>query len=475
MPPAGPPAGAADPARTLSAREVLWPVIPLLGGVALLMGAMGLQSSLVALRATSEGFASLAVGLISSAYFLGFLVGARLSASWIGRVGHVRAFGAFASIGSAMVLIHVLAISVPVWVVARFLSGVCLSGLVVIIESWLNSSTPRELRGRVLSTYMTINLGGYALGQFLLTAAPIESFELFAVVSLLLSAAMLPVILSRRSNPQIVAVESLPFRRLFARAPGGVVASAMAGLTWGAIGGYSVVVASQAGLDRFRVTLFVSSFLAGHLLLEAVIGAVSDRMDRRLVIMTVAAAGTGFSLVAAFLTGMPTLLIVLGVAIGATTLPLYSLSIALTGDRLEASEMVSAAGTLVRVNGLGAAAGPVLAALMTSSPLGVAGFYVLVAGGTTVVVLVAGGLLIRDGTLAPRVPYARAAARATMVVTQSVMGASSRAIEKRQVKKAQRAERRRSDDRPARRGGSNRPGSPRRRGRMAPTADDRRP
>lgn len=472
--PAPSPAGTADPAIAPSTREVLWPVIPLLSGVALLMGAIGLQSSLVALRATTEGFASLAVGVISSAYFLGFLVGARLSASWIGRVGHVRAFGAFASIGSAMVLIHVLAISVPVWIVARFLSGVCLSGLVVIIESWLNSSTPRELRGRVLSTYMTINLGGYALGQFLLAAAPIESFELFAVVSLLLSAAMLPVILSRRSNPQIISVDPLPLQRLFFRAPGGVVASAMAGLTWGAIGGYSVVVAAQAGLGRFRVTLFVSSFLVGHLLLEAVIGAVSDRMDRRMVIMGVAAGGTAFSLTAAVLTGMPTFLIVLGVAIGATTLPLYSLSIALTGDRLDPSEMVSAAGTLVRVNGVGAALGPVLAAVMTSSPLGVSGFYVLIASGTTVVVLVAGLLLIRDGTLAPRAPYARAAARATMVVTENVMGASARVIEKRQAKKADRAARRGTDDRPRRREGTRRPGTSRREGRPSSPSDDRR-
>lgn len=464
----------ADPAPVPSTREVLWPVIPLLAGVGLLMGAIGLQSSLVALRATVEGFASLSVGVISSAYFLGFLVGARLSASWITRVGHVRAFAAFASIGSAMVLIHVLAISVPVWIVARFLSGICLSGLVVIIESWLNSSTPRELRGRVLSTYMTVNLGGYAVGQFLLAAAPVESFELFAVVSVLLSAAMLPVILSRRSNPQITTVDPLPFRRLAERTPGGVVASAMAGLTWGAIGGYSAVVAAQAGLGRLRLTLFVSAFLVGHLLLEAVIGVVSDRMDRRLVIMAVAAAGTGVSLTAALLTGSPTLLILLGVAVGATTLPLYSLSIALAGDRLDPSEMVSASGTLVRINGLGAAAGPILAAVMTASPLGVAGFYVLVASGTTVVAVVAAALLVRDGTLAPRVPYAGAAARATMVVTQSVLGRSSRVRARRQARKPGKDARR-----PVRRIGRVRPPGPvrprvsRDGERTSPPVDDR--
>ena len=456
----------------LSTRDVLRPVIPLLAGVSMLMGATGLQSSLVSLRATVEGFPSLSVGLISSAYFLGFLVGARLSATWIGRVGHVRAFGAFASIASVMVLTHVLAVSVPVWVVARFLSGICLSGLVVIIESWLNGSTPRHLRGRVLSTYMTVNLGGYAIGQFLLPVAPIESFELFAVVSVLLSLALLPVTLSRRSNPEVVTITSMPMRRLAERAPVGVAASAMAGMTWGAIGGYSAVVAQLAGLRAFPLTLFVSAFLLGHLLSEGLVGAMSDRLDRRLVTMTVAALSTGVTITAAMLSGMPTLLIVLGIAIGGTTLPLYSLSIALAGDRLEASEMVAASGTLVRINGLGAATGPLLAAAVTASPLGVAGFYLLVSAGTTVVVLVAGAFLVRDGTLAPQVPYVRAAARATTTVTRSMLRTSAEAREKRAVKKVQKTERKIEKRETGR--GPRRPGRGRRT-RMSPTMDDRHP
>lgn len=434
----------------VSPRQVLWPVIPLLAGVALLMGATGLQSSLVSLRATAEGFPSVAVGLVGSAYFLGFLVGARLSADWIGRVGHVRAFGAFASMASVMVLTHVLAVSVPVWIVARALSGVCLSGLVVIIESWLNSSAPRELRGRVLSTYMTVNLGGYAVGQFLLPTFPIDSFELFAIVSVLLSMALLPVVLSRRANPEVVSIDSMPMRRLVERAPAGVVASAMAGLTWGAISGYSAVVASLAGLGGIQVTLFVSAFLVGHLACESLVGAASDRTDRRVVTLVVAALSTIVSVVAALSAALPVLLIVLGVALGGTTLPLYSLSIALAGDRLEPHEMVSASGTLVRINGLGAAAGPLLAATVTASPLGVPGFYLLVAAGTTVVVLVSAALLARDGTLAPQVPYVRAAARATTTVTRSMLrtsaGVRQRRRERRAHKAAKKAEKRAARD-----------------------------
>lgn len=461
-----------QPAAPSSTREVLWPVIPLLAGVALLMGATGLQSSLVSLRATVEGFPSVAVGLVASAYFLGFLVGARLSASWIGRVGHVRAFGAFASMASVMVLTHVLAVSIPVWVVARFLSGICLSGLVVIIESWLNSSSPRHLRGRVLSTYMTVNLAGYATGQFLLPTFPIESFELFAIVSVLLSTALMPVVLSRRSNPEVVTISSMPMRRLAERAPAGVVASAMAGLTWGAIGGYSAVVAQQAGLVGIQLTLFVSAFLLGHLLCESVIGTMSDRVDRRIVTLVVAGLSSGVSVLAAMASGVPTLLIVLGVGIGGTTLPLYSLSIALAGDRLEPGEMVAASGTLVRINGLGAAAGPLLASAATASVLGVAGFYLLVATGAGVVALVSAALLARDGTLAPQVPYVSAAARATTTVTRSMLRTSAAVRDRRAAKKAQkaarRAEKRPTGPEPARPGPGRRP-------RMSSTMDDRHP
>lgn len=416
---------------TPSMREALWPVVPLLAGVSLLMGATGLQGSLVSLRATAEGFRAAEVGLVASAYFLGFLVGSRLSANWIRRVGHVRAFGAFTSLGSAVVLVHVLAVSVPVWVVARLLSGICLSGLVVIIESWLNSGTPRAVRGRVLSTYMTVNLGGYAAGQLLLAAAPVESFELFALVSVLLSVAMVPVILSRRANPPVATFETLPVRVLARRTPAGMTASVMAGVTWGAISAYAAVVASMAGLGGVWLTLYVSAFLVGHLAAGSVVGAISDRLDRRLVALTISGVATGLCVVAATqVEGHVLVVLALAVGIGGSTLPLYSLSISLAGDHLEPDEMVAASGTLVRTNGVGAAVGPLAAALVTSSRLGVAGFYLLVGVGTSVVAVVSLVLLARDGIVTPRVPHVRVVARATSTMTRSAMSVASGVREK---------------------------------------------
>lgn len=434
-----------------STRQALWPVVPLLAGVSLLMGATGLQGSLVSLRATAEGFRAVEVGVVASAYFLGFLVGSRVSARWIQRVGHVRAFGAFTSLASAAVLVHVLAVSVPVWIVARLLSGICLSGLVVIIESWLNAGTPRAVRGRVLSTYMTVNLGGYAAGQFLLAAFPIESFELFAIVSVLLSAAMIPVILSRRVNPPLTTFATMPVRELLRRSPAGVTASVMAGVTWGAISAYSAVVASMMGLRGLGLTAFVAAFLIGHLGAESVVGAVSDRLDRRLVALTIAGIATGLGILAATQVGAPVgLVLLLALGIGGATLPLYSVSIALAGDQLEPEEMIAASGTLVRTNGVGAAVGPIAVASLTASPLGVAGFFLLIAAGTAVVVVVAMVLLARDGVVHPRVPYVRMVARATGTVTRSALSAAVGARDKAARKVASRPGARPRSDRPTR-------------------------
>lgn len=405
-------------------RDVLWPVGPLLVAVAVLMMATGLQSSLVVLRATAEQFGNVATGAISSAYFAGFLAGARLSTEWVQRVGHVRAFAAFASIASTMVLLHVLAVNVPVWLLARLLTGVCVSGLLVIIESWLNTSVDNTSRGRVLSAYMVVNMGGYAAGQLLLATFPVESFELFAVVSVLLSIALLPPILSRRASPTLTTVDPMPMRALARRTPGGAAASAMAGLTWGVIAGWSAVVAAAIGQRGIGVTVFVGSFLVGHLVIEPIVGTLSDRTDRRLVLLVISTAASLAAATAALAGPRATVLVPLGFVIGGMTLPMYSLSIALAGDQLEPGGAVSAAGALVRMNGLGAAAGPIVASLATRG--GVSGFYWVITVGTVSAGAVGATLLWRSGYRPPRVPYRHIATRATAGITTATLRAMGR-------------------------------------------------
>ncbi len=401
---------------TVDTREVLWPVAPMLVGVGLLMGANGLLASLVGLRASFEGFRGVEIGMIASAHFAGFLVGARLGATWIRRVGHVRAFAAFASTASMMVLVHVLAVSVPVWVVARLLVGACVAGLLVTIESWINRNAPSAARGRVLSTYMVVNVGCYAAGQALLLAAPIESFELFAVVSILLSAALLPVILARRTTAEVVEVHRFTVRQLVARAPAAAVAAAMAGLTWGTVAGWSPVVAATLGLRGVEISAFIGAFMVGHLLVEPIVGAVSDRFDRRIIATTIASVATAAAVTAAVAGTGTGELIVLGGLIGGAAFPLYSLSIALAGDHLRREEMVSASGALVRINGVGAAAGPVLASIGTDAALGL---YTVVALGTGVTALAGVFALLRAGYRPPRSPYVAMIARGSVTATRA--------------------------------------------------------
>lgn len=401
------------------AHGLLRPVVPLLAGVALLMTANGLQASLVALRATAEGFGSAGTGVVASAYFVGFLVGAVTAGGLVRRVGHIRSFGAVGAIASIAVLVHVVSVTLPVWILARLLSGICVSALLVLIESWINGSVDNRNRGRALSAYMIVTTLGYIVGQALLGLAPVESFELFVLVSILLSAAAIPVLVSRRANPQATATVAIGMRTLIRRTPAGAAASAMAGLTWGAIIGWSAVVATRIGLGGSRVTLLVGAFLVGHALFEAPVGFLSDRLDRRLVLTLIAIVATVASLAAVVAGDRAAVLVPLAIVIGGATLPLYSMSIALAADRLEIDELVGASGALVRINGAGAAVGPLLVAVVSGGEP--QGFFAVIAGGTGLVAVMGAALLLRRSSMGPRTVVPWLVGRATPDVAAAVM------------------------------------------------------
>lgn len=400
-------------------RGMLRPVAPLLGGVALLMTANGLQASLVALRATAEGFGTAGTGLVASAYFVGFLIGALSAGRLVRRVGHIRSFGAVSAVASIAVLVHVISVTLPVWLLARTLSGICVSALLVLIESWINGSVDNRSRGKALSAYMIVTTLGYILGQTFLGLASVESFELFVLVSILLSAAAIPVLISRRANPHATATVTIGIRSLIRRTPAGAAASAMAGLTWGAIIGWSAVVAVRIGLAGTRISLFVGAFLVGHALFEGPVGFMSDRMDRRLVLTVIATLAAVAALVAALSGDSPAVLVPLALVIGGATLPLYSMSIALAADRLEVDELVGASGALVRINGAGAAVGPLLVAVVSGGEP--RGFFAVIAGGTGVVALMGAALLLRRASVRPRTVIPWLAGRATPDVTAAAM------------------------------------------------------
>ncbi|MEL6363666.1 MAG: MFS transporter [Pseudomonadota bacterium] len=186
---------------------------------AILICGNGLQNTLLAVRANLEGFPFWQIGLLTSAYFVGFIAGCQQTPAIVRSAGHIRAFTALASIASASALAHAIAVDSVVWVGLRVITGFSLAGVQMIIESWINEKTPNEARGKVLASYRIVDLGATMAGQGLLAVASPEGFILFAIISILISLSLVPVALTKSSAPQPIAEAKLDLKKLTAVSP----------------------------------------------------------------------------------------------------------------------------------------------------------------------------------------------------------------------------------------------------------------
>ena len=334
----------------------------LLLGIALLMAGNGLQRSLLGVRSESEGFGVVAIGVVMTCYFAGFFLGGLYVQRLITRVGHIRVFAALASLVSGASLVYVLFISPVSWALMMFVTGVCISGLVVVSESWLNDMATNATRGRLLAMYMVTTMGGMTVGQFLLETADIEGFRLFVFASLLVSASLDPVTLSASSNPPLSVPEPLSTRELARNVPTGVISAFWVGTSAGVLMGLGAVYAVTVELPASRISLFLAAPLLGSIVLQWPIGWLSDRVGRRGVMWWVAAAASAIGVVLALVDPRSWLVIVLMFGLGGMTFSLYSLTIAYTADWLPQAQLTAASAALVRINGVGAVIGPLVVA-----------------------------------------------------------------------------------------------------------------
>ncbi|MFP4207970.1 MAG: MFS transporter [Wenzhouxiangella sp.] len=339
-------------------------IATLLIGVAIILAGNGLLGTLLGVRGELEGFSSAMLGLIMGAYFAGFVAGTLIIPRVIRRVGHIRMFAALASVASVATLSHGLMVNPVVWMLGRAISGFCIVGIYIVIESWLNSQTDNESRGHVFSAYMTTTLLGLGVGQLLLLAGDVDTLFLFALASVLLSLGLVPVALTRVHEPELQDVERLGMRRLYEASPSGVIGSIFGGLGTGALWGLGPVFAAGIGLTTVGISGFMGLTILGGMLLMWPIGKLSDRYDRRVVLMWVCLATTLAALAALWMTRINADWALLGGFLyGAFTFSVYSLSVAHTNDHVDYSQMLETTASLQLLWGSGAIAGPILAGL----------------------------------------------------------------------------------------------------------------
>lgn len=350
----------------------------LLMGMGFLMVGNGIQGTLLGIRGEIEGFSTLEMSVIMSAYFVGFLGGSRLAPEMIRRVGHVRVFAALASFISAVLIIYPTFANPWVWIGGRVLIGFCFSGVYVTAESWLNNSVSNTNRGQALSLYMIVQMVGIVAAQGLLVTADPSGFVLFVIPSVLVSISFAPILLSISPTPAFDTTKPMTLRQLVGVSPLGCMGMFLLGGVFAAQFGMAAVFGAQAGLSVGQISLFVASFYVGATVIQYPLGWLSDRMDRRQLIMGVSALGGAGALFAFLLGENYVFLLLSAFVIGGTSNPLYSLLIAYTNDFLDYEDMAAASGGMVFINGVGAIAGPLIAGWLMGA-MGAYGFFVLIA------------------------------------------------------------------------------------------------
>ncbi|MGA0264488.1 MAG: MFS transporter [Lysobacterales bacterium] len=339
-------------------------VAALLLGVAILLTGQGLQGVLLPVRATLESFSTVAIGVIGATYFLGFTAGCWMGPDLIRRAGHVRVFAAMTALASAAPLLHGLWINLWSWGLLRVISGFCFAVLYVVIESWLNERATNENRGQIFSAYILINMTVLAVGQQILLLDDPQELNLFALASVLVSLAAVPVLMSRAASPH--AGEDSPgvdFPALYAISPAGMLGSLTSGLTNGAFWALAAVFAAAQSGDVSLSAWFMTAVVLGGAAGQFPLGWLSDRIDRRYVLASISvAAGAVGLLVHLIMPGLGKLpLLVAGSIWGALAFPVYSISAAHANDRATPETYIMMSSGLLLMYGLGAVIGPIVA------------------------------------------------------------------------------------------------------------------
>ncbi len=341
------------------------PVTALLVAVAAMLVGHGMQSTLLPIRAELAQFGDFAIGMVSSAFFAGFVLGCLLVPFSIVRAGHIRAFAAIVSMASAASLIHPLLLEPVSWMLARGLFGFCVAGFYLIVESWLNERATNRDRGLIMSIYVVVNYAAISSGQLLMTLFDTVSLAPFIIASMFVSFAVVPVALTRSQQPAPITLVRFRPRHLYETSPTAIVACILIGIAIGASWTLSPIFATRVGLDANQAAYFMAAMVIGGGLGQWPFGRASDFVDRRLVLAVSCAGTIAVCLVLIFATPRnPELMIAVGCLFGIFLYPAYALAIAHAFDHVEQEGHVETSSGLLLAYGMGSILGPILASAL---------------------------------------------------------------------------------------------------------------
>lgn len=347
----------------------------LLGGMSALLLGNGLFGTLTALRMSLEGFDPTLIGVVVSCHSLGFVLGCVYGQRIIARVGAIRCFTAFAALMAVCVLLLPVHVAAWSWIPLRLCFGFCSAMVFMVAESWLAGSVSAERKGRVFSIYMVINKGCFGLGQLLLQVADPAGDRLFMMLGALFAVCLVPIALARHDAPRDFGEERMSIRELYRASPVGVMGAMATGLANASIIGLSPIFILAIGLDVLEVSTYMMIFMFGSLALQIPIGRLSDRFDRRKVLVAVAFCAAVVCVAVALAGAVSVwLLYAFSFAIGGLSAVTYPIAMAHASDHARAQRVVAIMAGLLFAFGIGASVSPFVASLAMKY-LGPGGLY----------------------------------------------------------------------------------------------------
>lgn len=330
-------------------------------GVGLLFLSSGMLFTLVVVRAKESGFSTQAIAVLQSSYQFGWLIAALFISGLIHKVGHIRVFAALTALASSVILIQILHIEEYAWMIDRIIMGICIAGLMVVSESWLNDMSSNADRGKNLAIYTIVSWGAPIIGVWLLRFGEPSSNTLFLFASVVISLAAIPLLLSVSKTPQLIETEFFGLKKLYRITPLGVIGTLFAGMCHGVFFGLLPVYGVVLELELEQLSNLISFGLLSGVLLQWPIALMSDRYDRRFVLITTASLAAIPAIAFSFMENISITQQYIAISlIGAFTLGLYSQCIAHVNDHLKPSQIVSATGQLVLIYGVGFAGTPLV-------------------------------------------------------------------------------------------------------------------
>lgn len=343
-----------------SLKAIASPLSAFFAGTGLTCCAFSLLSSVLALRMAQYGLNTSEAGIILSLYYAGYILASLSSYKIINRVGHIRTFCAFISIFSAIVPLHYFSSYPLYWGALRLTEGYCIGTCFMCLESWLNTRSNNKNRGIIMSMYMVTTYLGSSLGQLFLNIPDRSGMIIYAFVASLFSVALVPISLTALPSPDITVHKNMSLTKLYKTSPVGVMGCFASGFLVGAFYTLGAIFAKELGLNIKFTSIFMFCGIFGGMLAQIPIGRLSDRMDRRYVLLWT----SGFLFLIApwihlfILKGLG-FLVVSAVLLGCGTFVMYPICVSHVNDQIEDSERVNASGMLILLQSMGLIIGPI--------------------------------------------------------------------------------------------------------------------